>query len=268
MRIYLIPLVLLLAGCGGRTLELPANSPGLIQSIESSTDAAGLSRQLAQMGYSRISVTFSSTPAGQEYRWTPETSDRLIMFWRIFTREPRVFNNGTREYALKLTPQGEPRTIALDEPPLLAELASKGDALARSGKWREAGRAWEKARLLTPSLPLLHARLGDFHTATGEYAKAFADYSRAIAMRGAHPDIYTGLGIMFEKSRRPRDAEDALEKSAGLDPDSPARWVRLARSQFLHGKKAPALKSLTRALALAPGNPEALKLKSVIGIIK
>jgi len=262
MRAVFLVCALVLTGCGRRTLDLPASAPLLQKEIVESRDAAELSRRLSGMGITRIRVGSESAP---ESRWTPETGDRLVMFWRIYTGHPVTRADGSREYALIKSPQGSPRVLALDEPPLLQTLAVPGDALARSGKWREAGRAWETARRQCPSLPVLHARLGDCHTATGNYAKAFSSYSRAISMGGPNPEIFSRMGEMFEKSRRPRDAEEAFEKSAGLDPDNPARWTRLARAQASHGKRAPAVISLDRALALDPRNAPALELKSTLG---
>jgi len=269
-RAIILAGAVLLAGCGGRTMELPARAPDLYQALEASKDAPELSRRISGMGFSRISVIpdparVSRDGPGTGYRWPGQTADQFIMFWRVFTLAPKIQADGTREYALKRSPKGVPRTLALDEPPLLASLADEGDALARSGKWRAAGRAYEKSRRQAPTLPLLHARLGDCHTALGNFAQAFASYSRAIAIGGPNPDIFSSLGEMLEKSRHSREAEDAFEKSAGLDPDNPARWVRLARAQLRHGKPAPANKSLARALALDPACAEARKLESAMG---
>jgi tetratricopeptide (TPR) repeat protein len=262
MRRAMVAATLLLAGCGGRTMELPARAPELLGAIGSSSDAAGLSAQVSRLGYSRISVAPGATA---DYRWTPQAGDRLIMFWRIFTEYPETGADGTRVYRLRKRAHGAPRTLGLDEPPLLAGLAGAGDALARKGKWGEAARAYEKSRRLVPSFPLLHARLGDCSARQGKYREAFESYSRALAMGGPNPDIYALLGGMLEKWGKTDLAIDAMEKSAGLDPDAPARWTALAQMQFQHGKKAPAMKSVDRALALAPADAEALRLKSATG---
>lgn len=269
MHKAIMALALALAGCGNRTLDLPARAPELFSAVEASQDAPDLSRKILRMGYFRVSTAPETgpvrpAPPEREYRWTPQTSDRLIMFWRIYTEPPAVSANGTRVYRIRTKPRSAPRTLSLDEPPLLAELAKPGDALAARGKWREAGRAWESARRQAPTLPLLHARLGDCHTALGEYLPAFVSYSKAVAMGGPHPDIFSAMGEMFGKFGKPRDAEDSFEKSAGLDPDNPGRWARLARSQFRHGKTVPALASANRALAMDPGNTEALALKALM----
>lgn len=181
-------------------------------------------------------------------------------FYRLYTRLAPPAADGKRSYVVSTSP-GPRRSLALDEPPCLVELLRPGDKLAAAGDVSGALGAYREVQASVPGLPALAERIAKCHARLGDFSKAESFMERAIMLAGPLPDLYQGLGEIYEAGGQAENAVDAFEKAAALDSGNAARWVLLARACRRQGDKEKTAAAIGYALAADPGNKEALALK-------
>ena len=239
----------------GRILALPADQPTLTDLIAVTRDAGDLRRWLYDLRYTVIT---SSGPAGTVWTWTPDTSDRYLDFWRLFTRPAKPAENGVRLWGI--VPGQPPRALSLDEPPGLLELATPGDRLYARREYHAALEAFARAHATAPSFALLFARMAACRLKLGDPRGAVADLARALARAGAGAELLDQLGDAFLAARQPGRAAAAWEQAAGLDDTSAARWVKAARGLDVAGYRPAARAAARRALDRDPANRQAREI--------
>jgi tetratricopeptide (TPR) repeat protein len=142
-------------------------------------------------------------------------------------------------------------------PPFYQELAI---ALSQTGAPGEAVRALEKACELAPRDAEYRYLLGLARAETGDVAGALAALEEAVKLDPAHVNGWYNLGLAWSRRGDPQRALDALLRAESLD-DRSAR-IPYARATILAqlGRLPEARVAAQRALALAPGHPEAQAL--------
>lgn len=150
----------------------------------------------------------------------------------------------------------------------LAARASRDEAQKRR-LFEEAGRAYLKALRLQPNDAALMVRMANVETERAadldprRFAQADAWWQSAIA---ADPKSTT-LRAKYEQNRpaAARRAVARLEAQTQVQPNDAPRRVSLAHAYLALGEAAKARRSIEEALRLAPGDPEAERLRATIG---
>ncbi|WP_161539577.1 O-linked N-acetylglucosamine transferase, SPINDLY family protein [Paramagnetospirillum kuznetsovii] len=171
-------------------------------------------------------------------------------------------------------------------------LASRSEALYRSGQLAEAETALRKLAGLLPDNPMVHynlarvlkdrgridaaatalrkalglapammegwLNLGTLLGESGRWAEAAEAFQHGLAAKPDSWQLLTSLGRVRITQGRRKEAEDLLRRSLALAPDAPPTLVNLGNLLSDHGSLAEAVSLFERAMALAPTMPEAL----------
>lgn len=139
---------------------------------------------------------------------------------------------------------GEFRRALRDVPQMAEPHYFLGRALELLGQEREALDALQKALKLDPHLHMAWYALGQLERRRGNEEEAATAFRR------------------FERARELKTRISQIRSHLGKHPRDVGALVDLGRALLARGKPAEAATSLTRALELAPGHPEAAKLLS------
>ena len=176
-------------------------------------------------------------------------------YWIGLGNQYRVQNRGSRaadayRRALELVP-GEPEASG----DLAELLRSDGDDMG-------AERALRAGLGSAPADPSLVAALARLLLDTGRPAEAVALLTPVAVHDPPSAELHFLLGLAFEGSGEPRNAEKEMRFARALAPNN-AAVLRAAGRVFLRiGNLTEAAESLIRADALEPGNEETLQLLS------
>lgn len=225
-------------------------------------DAGELRRWLYDLRDTAIAATGPCRPAPG---WQRDASDRYLDFWRICTRPPEPAPGGGRLW--RIVPGQPPRTLALDEPPALVELASAGDALLARGEVKAALAAYQLAHDQAPALALPLVRAGTCRLKLGDAPGAVKELRRAAGCPGAGPDVLDLLGDALLAARDPGRAAGVYEQAAGLENSSASRWIKAARALERAGLATAARNAARRARERDPQNREARDLAARLGAL-
>ncbi|WP_395683847.1 tetratricopeptide repeat protein [Dokdonella sp.] len=133
-----------------------------------------------------------------------------------------------------------------------------GIALFQLGRLDEALATLEHALALAPQSVEVLCNLGSVNLADGRIEAGLAAFESAFRIAPEHPAVLNGLG----NARRARGdaigARDAYAAATRAQPDHVGAWCNLAAAQLAVGEAQAGEVSARRAIALAPGYPEAL----------
>ncbi|MDP3940125.1 MAG: tetratricopeptide repeat protein [Deltaproteobacteria bacterium] len=166
-----------------------------------------------------------------------------------------------------------------------------GLAFDRARVWRDSRTLWTDTLAKSPTSAKAHVNLGLVVMEGGDPEGAAAHFSEAVRLEGL-ADAWLNLGIALSRQERPEEALRAFEAARGVSRDLPdvdywrgrmlrslgngvaaeaayleeiARrpaftpaWIDLSLVQAGQGRVQDALVSIERAVAIDPGNPEAL----------
>jgi hypothetical protein len=125
-------------------------------------------------------------------------------------------------------------------------------------RYDEAAREYEIAARIGPVDDLLLVDWALALDAMGREDEAAVRLRQAAALApSAH--IYTQLGMVFAKHRRYQEALDALATAERLDPGFVITYVYRGKLYEQSGDAAAAAREYQRALAIEPGNAEAIE---------
>lgn len=110
----------------------------------------------------------------------------------------------------------------------------------------EARDAYRRALELDPHHADAHVNLGRLLQEGGEAGQAASHYLLAIAVRAKDATAWFNLGIALEDLKRRPDAIKAYEQATGIEPTLADAWFNLSRLYEAGGKRAAALRSLSK----------------------
>jgi len=147
---------------------------------------------------------------------------------------------------------------------LAAQLVDAGDLAAKEGDPQEAERHYRHAAEVSDEYDLPRIRLGELYMNYAQWEAAYEAFTEAF-VRGAE-------GAGFERNyglaaigcgNFPR-AENRLERSLELDPESIDAKVKLAYAKGYLGKKSEALALLADVLKAEPSNSDAQRVREMV----
>jgi len=110
----------------------------------------------------------------------------------------------------------------------------------------EARDAYRRALELDPHHADAHVNLGRLLQEGGEPGQAASHYLLALAVRAKDATAWFNLGIALEDLKRRFDAIKAYEQAIGVDPALADAYFNLSRLYEAGGKRAAALRSLSK----------------------
>ena len=110
----------------------------------------------------------------------------------------------------------------------------------------EARDAYRRALELDPQHADAHVNLGRLLQEGGEAAQAASHYLLALAVRARDATAWFNLGIALEDMKRRPDAIKAYEQAIGIESTLADAWFNLSRLYEAAGKRAAALRSLSK----------------------
>ena len=117
----------------------------------------------------------------------------------------------------------------------------------------DARDAYRRALELDPHHADAHVNLGRLLQEAGRAADAEAQYRAVLADQPDHPTAWYNLGIALEDVRRPAEAIKAYERAIAADRRLADAYFNLARLYEQAGKRAAALRHLSKYRLLTEG---------------
>ena len=117
----------------------------------------------------------------------------------------------------------------------------------------DARDAYRRALELDPHHADAHVNLGRLLQEAGRPADAEAQYRAVLADQPDHPTAWYNLGIALEDVRRPAEAIKAYERAIAADRRLADAYFNLARLYEQAGKRAAALRHLSKYRLLTEG---------------
>jgi predicted O-linked N-acetylglucosamine transferase (SPINDLY family) len=143
--------------------------------------------------------------------------------------------------------------------PRESELARlHGIALYQLGRLEEALAALEQALVISPQSVEVLCNLGSVRLASGRVDAGLVAFESAARIAPDHPAVLNGLGNALRARGDAVGARDAYAAATRAQPDHVGAWCNLAAAQLAVGEAEAGEISARRAIALAPGYPEAL----------
>ncbi len=161
------------------------------------------------------------------------------------------------------------KAIALS-PGSAITLIRAGAAAQQLGDTKRALDYYERANAIQPRAETF-SNIGTIQYGLGDFAKAAAAYEGSLLIRPASAvtnrnlgDAYNHLGRRDDARRAYRKAAAQAEVEVSVSPSDARAIARLAVYQAKAGDNAAAMRSLTRAQALAPDDQQVLQRAGVI----
>jgi tetratricopeptide (TPR) repeat protein len=130
--------------------------------------------------------------------------------------------------------------------------ATRGQALARSGKTDEALAEFDQALAADPyNIQALYGR-GLIYQAQGKHQQAIDDFTAATGLSPQKVEPLLGRATSYLALDKPKEAAADLDEAVHADPNSGAAWSARGQAYERLGEKAKAAASYNRALALRP----------------
>jgi adenylate cyclase len=182
----------------------------------------------------------------------------MAQAWLARTFAIYSFNHGAgQEWGDSAVAQGR---AAVDRQPELSDAhTALGTALAVTGRYREAQAALERAMELNPGDWATWGNLGLVYTNRGQLDEAIRLTRRSLEREAARSQIaYGNLGSYYQHLGLYEQAEAALERAVGLDPNHWTAQGVLAQVHIIQGRLDQALNAADRIARGAGQDPRAL----------
>ncbi|MFT3720802.1 tetratricopeptide repeat protein [Pseudorhodoferax sp.] len=134
----------------------------------------------------------------------------------------------------------------------VADLATLGDLLSRSGDASGALAVFTKAEALDPRDAGLMVNISAFHGRAGDRAKARQYIDRALAIDPRHAVALSSLGYLQLLGGTTDEAVKTLERAVAIDPSLSNSWINLGHAYLRARNAGRAIAALDKALALTP----------------
>jgi Tfp pilus assembly protein PilF len=130
--------------------------------------------------------------------------------------------------------------------------ATRGQALAKSGKTEEALAQFERALALDPyNVPALYHR-GLIYQGEKQHEQAIADFTAANGLTPQRVEPLLARATSYLAIDKTKEAASDLDEAVQADPNSVQAWTARGVTYERLGDKAKAFTSYGRALALRP----------------
>jgi Flp pilus assembly protein TadD len=135
------------------------------------------------------------------------------------------------------------------------ELTSRGVALAKEKRLREAVQCFEEALRLDPQFALAHRNLGFARELQGDMAGAIACYRQVLAIDPTTFDVLKRLGETLFNTGAIRQAAECFQAACALAPTNGTPFNDLGVALAKLNRHREAVEAFRRATALDPENP-------------
>jgi len=145
---------------------------------------------------------------------------------------------------------------------LLAGLPPSERQSPEASYWRARGyeklatAAYLQLYQADPDSYRLHQLMADLEASREDDARAMEEYRAAIALKPSVPNLHYSLGHLLWKNLKIPEARVELETELSINARHPGALHDLGGTYLLEHQPDKALSYLTRALALAPANPD------------
>ena len=130
--------------------------------------------------------------------------------------------------------------------------ATRGQALARSGKPEEALAEFDRALALDPyNVQALYGR-GLVYQGEKKHAEAVADFTAAHGLSPQRADPLVARAISYLAQDKVREAAGDLDEAVQAEPNNAHAWSTRGQAYEKLGDKAKAQASYSRAIAIQP----------------
>lgn len=131
--------------------------------------------------------------------------------------------------------------------------------------WGDAPGAEEQLREAIRIIPSedAYAKLGIIRFETGDLDGAIRAFELSLSVNGSYAPALHNLGECHIAAGDPGKAEEYLVRATRYAPGNPQSWRRLGEVQGAEGKYAEAVRSLSAAIALSPGDAESYFLRGI-----
>jgi tetratricopeptide (TPR) repeat protein len=130
-------------------------------------------------------------------------------------------------------------------------------ALADSGSWNDARRAFQAVLARRPGFADGWTTLGNLEWAVGDLRAARTDLLRALSGERGLARAHFYLGLVEQKEGRYAAAKEQLQLAAAAYPRDPLVWLEIGRTRFLSADYGGAAAALGRMLGINPQEPTA-----------
>jgi predicted TPR repeat methyltransferase len=128
-------------------------------------------------------------------------------------------------------------------------LCDEGYALLEAGRFDEAHALLARARVLAPSNPLIHYRLGLLFNDTGRPAEALDALDTSLSLQSDNARAHNNRGSALQLLGRASEAEQAFQRALDLSPDLELPYINLGHLLEEQGKVREATELYERAIA-------------------
>jgi Tfp pilus assembly protein PilF len=175
-------------------------------------------------------------------------------------------------YAVYLTESGHPReAVALLEPymtgvqPDLDLLTAYGMGLTAVGRGQDALAAFDRARKIDPSNPMVLVNIGTVYLMAGDRGRARQAFEGALDIDARVARAQNSLGVIAAQEGRTEEAIERWKRAVALDPRDYQTLFNLGSVLRRQGRPAEARPYLESYLASAPRALEARDIARVRG---
>ena len=156
------------------------------------------------------------------------------------------------------TPESLWRDTVAKNPKATAAHTSLGNALRRSGRFKEAMTHYEEALRLKPGQPGLHNNLGLALLGQGRIREAIAEYQEALRLEPGNAGVHNNLGLALQGMGRFGEAVDRYKAALRINPGHVVARVNLGDALQSLGNFKGAAVRYREALQSSPDDPKAL----------
>jgi len=115
-----------------------------------------------------------------------------------------------------------------------------------------ASDACNRAVNLDANLAIAHNCLGAVNNGTGKYEEAITEFQRAVSLDPTNDDALLGLASAYEKSGRPRGAEEISKRAIQIHPQYWRGYLTLGNFYFNAARYPEAEEQYRRLTTLVP----------------
>jgi len=120
--------------------------------------------------------------------------------------------------------------------------------------WSDPVTLWAEATLHAENMWEPHYALADSLRERGQCAAAISEYRKVVALRPAHRDAHTNLGICLAQDGQRDEAERAFRQALAIDPRFARGYTNLGALALLDGDSVRARDFYLEALVVDPDN--------------
>jgi tetratricopeptide (TPR) repeat protein len=113
-----------------------------------------------------------------------------------------------------------------------------------------------------------NVELGNRLYDAGRFAEAIPYYQQALVIEPRNANVSTDLGTALYYAGRADEGLEQLQKSLAIDPGHARTWFNVGIIRRDKGDKAGAVNAWDRLLEVAPGYPEAARVRTLIAETK